>query len=98
MENTSLSSSSKPSLRNHETALSFELALTMSSRPSPSRSAATAHRAPMAWFVTTTRSSGLITSSPWLKARPRPDEQTSASSSWLDFLGMIKIIELLYKE
>ena len=44
-----------PIFLNQDTALSFELALTRSARPSPSKSAATAQRAPMACCVTTTR-------------------------------------------
>ena len=39
---------------NQETALSLELAVIMSSVPSPFKSAAKAHRAPMAVLVTTT--------------------------------------------
>ena len=46
---------SGPRLRNHETALSLEDAATMSGRPSPSKSADTAQRAPMAWLVTMVR-------------------------------------------
>ena len=42
---------------NHETALSLELAVIMSSLPSPFKSAATEQRAPMAVLVTTTCSS-----------------------------------------
>ena len=44
-----------PSLRNHETALSLDEAATMSGRPSLSKSAETAQRAPMAWLVTIVR-------------------------------------------
>ena len=49
--------SSLPRFLYQLTALSLLDALTRSIRPSESKSAATAHRAPIAWFVTTVRTS-----------------------------------------
>ena len=51
--------SSIPKFLYHETALSFEEAVTRSSRPSESKSAETAERAPIASIVTIVRESGV---------------------------------------
>eukprot|EP00967_Tisochrysis_lutea_P029454 scaffold34454_cov35-Tisochrysis_lutea.AAC.1 len=53
---------STPRLRNQLTALSFELAETRSTRPSPSKSAPTTQRAPIACCVTRTTSGSIVSS------------------------------------